>query len=593
VTSITYGRYCRGLDGWPRPWMGKSISITIRICRAVFRAAGHALMSAPGWCVLLCSSIVAAATAFAASPQPIVTVTVSGSNNPSIVGTAWPFSGPTFQLTFTTMQSPSVASVEGGVAFDVPVRMTYSSGAYTETFAPCGPPITGCAFINPPNSYAAWYDNPCCGTGFEAIFDAADGSILEVIVPLANPPPYTGTINNPALTLMTATGVTVYSYYYPSPTSGYSGASTSSGTYSALTAAIKLELGTSNTQPNVEMLALVTATDSNGNFIDMHDTAQQLGFDHFNWLQLIVSDLQLSACSTNPALSGCAGDATLDGTVPAKTFDPPPGGWAYQYWATYCPNSPCPFAAPIRDNWPMYYDEYFGTNDLNGPYSPSPSSPEYLWSYVTANSLTGVGTLSPLNPSNAFGSLFQDTPDTSGAVVPGSQPSQRESIEFVDGLVGVTGQCSTLSATANCDFQVIPGTTYRWWANNGGVSFRSQNLLPSVVNPVDLTGSQLANSIISLNQFLTLANLTPSQLVAMGGGVAGATASLIPSEAAALAAALNPCNGQINVAVVQLEINEALGAMASMNDLNADGVVNVVDIQIEINAALGLGCASQ
>ena len=63
------------------------------------------------------------------------------------------------------------------------------------------------------------------------------------------------------------------------------------------------------------------------------------------------------------------------------------------------------------------------------------------------------------------------------------------------------------------------------------------------------------------------------------------------------AAVTNPCdikqNGSINVADVQLIVNQALGVAAAVNDLNGDGLVNVVDVQIEIGAALSLGCASQ
>ena len=52
-------------------------------------------------------------------------------------------------------------------------------------------------------------------------------------------------------------------------------------------------------------------------------------------------------------------------------------------------------------------------------------------------------------------------------------------------------------------------------------------------------------------------------------------------------------NGNINVADVQLVVNEALGATQAANDLNGDGAVNVVDIQLEIDAVLGLGCAAR
>jgi hypothetical protein len=38
------------------------------------------------------------------------------------------------------------------------------------------------------------------------------------------------------------------------------------------------------------------------------------------------------------------------------------------------------------------------------------------------------------------------------------------------------------------------------------------------VDPVDLTGAELANSIISVDQFLALAKLTPQSLAAMEAG---------------------------------------------------------------------------
>ena len=49
-------------------------------------------------------------------------------------------------------------------------------------------------------------------------------------------------------------------------------------------------------------------------------------------------------------------------------------------------------------------------------------------------------------------------------------------------------------------------------------------------------------------------------------------------------------DGAIDVADMQLIINEALSTRAATHDLNGDGAVNVVDIQIVIDAALGLGC---
>jgi M6 family metalloprotease-like protein len=50
-------------------------------------------------------------------------------------------------------------------------------------------------------------------------------------------------------------------------------------------------------------------------------------------------------------------------------------------------------------------------------------------------------------------------------------------------------------------------------------------------------------------------------------------------------------DGTVNIADVQLEINEALGRAPAVNDLNGDGVVNLVDVQMVINGALNLGCS--
>src|ERR1019366_7789809 len=54
-----------------------------------------------------------------------------------------------------------------------------------------------------------------------------------------------------------------------------------------------------------------------------------------------------------------------------------------------------------------------------------------------------------------------------------------------------------------------------------------------------------------------------------------------------------PCpanqSGAATVDDVQGVINEALGAMLPVTDLNGDGVVNVVDVQTVTNAALGCG----
>jgi len=51
-------------------------------------------------------------------------------------------------------------------------------------------------------------------------------------------------------------------------------------------------------------------------------------------------------------------------------------------------------------------------------------------------------------------------------------------------------------------------------------------------------------------------------------------------------------DGSTNVADVQGEVNQALGASACANDINQDGVCNVVDVQRVVNAALGGQCVT-
>jgi hypothetical protein len=316
-----------------------------------------------------------------------------------------------------------------------------------------------------------------------------------------------------------------------------------------LSSTLDVEYGTNAAK--TAWLGLVSAQNSNGQPLDMKDAAQQLGFDHFNWLQIITGDLQLQACAANTSLSGCSSDFTITGTVPPIPIaDPPGGGYAYEL----CPAGPgCQTSFPVQDFWAMYLDEYF--SPVGDYYVANPSAPEYLQEYRFGNTLTTMGA-NKQSPATALGFSFSDAPVTN-FVVPGTA-STPESISFVDALVGVTGSCNLL-VSSNCGFQIIPGTTFKWTATNGVVSptippggpgssallatparsvqkQKAKHLNDFPVNPVDLTGQELANSIISVSQFLALANLTPQSLASMGGGIASFSASLIPNQALALAA---------------------------------------------------------
>jgi hypothetical protein len=58
----------------------------------------------------------------------------------------------------------------------------------------------------------------------------------------------------------------------------------------------------------------------------------------------------------------------------------------------------------------------------------------------------------------------------------------------------------------------------------------------------------------------------------------------------------SPCavsgDGTTSIVDVQTIVNQALGVMPAVNDLNQDGVVSVADVQMVLNSVLGLGCPS-
>ena len=117
------------------------------------------------------------------------------------------------------------------------------------------------------------------------------------------------------------------------------------------------------------------------------------------------------------------------------------------------------------------------------------------------------------------------------------------------------------------------------WACTSNTCTRSDALVGGAsYNPITVTVNVASNAPSTVTNSATVS----------GGGSASATAT-DPTTIVG-----NPCDingtGVVNVADVQIIINEALGVAPAKNDLNGDGVVNVADVQIEINAALGLGC---
>jgi len=109
----------------------------------------------------------------------------------------------------------------------------------------------------------------------------------------------------------------------------------------------------------------------------------------------------------------------------------------------------------------------------------------------------------------------------------------------------------------------------------------------------DASSTTMANAVSGVAAFSNLIVDTPGTYT-ITATTTGATSA--NGNSFTVGAAGNKCDvnvdGTVNVADVQLIINEALGVSAANNDLNSDHVVNVADVQIVINAALGLGCAA-
>ncbi len=154
-------------------------------------------------------------------------------------------------------------------------------------------------------------------------------------------------------------------------------------------------------------------------------------------------------------------------------------------------------------------------------------------------------------------------------------------LPFFFTIAGTTPPSQTVSLTtspSNATVSVSPQVT----APSGGtwlLASYSNGIVTVSVNPSGLAASGAA--------------YTGNVLV----GIAGVAPVAVPVTLTVYSQGTsNSCDvngsGTVNVADVQLEINEALGRAAAANDLNADRIVDVTDVQIVINAALGLGCSA-
>jgi hypothetical protein len=118
-------------------------------------------------------------------------------------------------------------------------------------------------------------------------------------------------------------------------------------------------------------------------------------------------------------------------------------------------------------------------------------------------------------------------------------------------------------------------------------------LLATGVNQTVISSGLVANVTFTLSpQFVSggtvVALLNCASASGLGGALStGCSGGTIQSQSCACD--IN-ADGVVNVADVQLEIDEALGVIPAVNDIGHYGAVNVADVQIVINAALGLGC---
>ena len=143
-----------------------------------------------------------------------------------------------------------------------------------------------------------------------------------------------------------------------------------------------------------------------------------------------------------------------------------------------------------------------------------------------------------------------------------------------------TGVPSALSVSAGGGSQNIAVGTPAFcpWTISGLPSWIALTGPAATTGPGNAGLSVAANTGASRSATITIAG------VSVGVTQAGAQGSN------------NPCDinqdGVVNVADVQLMIEQSLGGLAGSNDLNGDGVVNAVDVQIDTNAALNLGCSA-
>jgi hypothetical protein len=173
------------------------------------------------------------------------------------------------------------------------------------------------------------------------------------------------------------------------------------------------------------------------NGYSLDGAAQVLGYDHFNWLQIVTLADYLTDGSI--PLSDLSGLRDQFGNLPSVPFiDPPAGGYSYQVDRAQRTDPTANF--PVADNLPWYLDEKYNVDNVQptNPFITSDYDRKTQLGFVTISNSSGIGTKL----------LFTDSP---------SAPAGQ--VEFLTALVGVREDGSG-------DILDFPTTVFRWAANS-------------------------------------------------------------------------------------------------------------------------------
>lgn len=325
----------------------------------------------------------------------------------------------------------------------------------------------------------------------------------------------------------------------------------------------------------------------------------------------VASDVQIFAYQIDPTsgiLSPAPGSPYLTQVNPIAVAMHPTGRFLYiadynssviaafainpaSGMLTAVPGSPFDTGNQLKGDWPEFL-----AIDPSGSFLYATSAGSNFWGYGIDPSTGALTTLSGFPfLSSTLGPGFLVTLPTRPLVL---DVAVSHSGNFTQGQNGVAyaitvtnaGPAST-SGTVTVAEELPVGLALVSMSGNGwscvpSTVICSQNGLlaagasyPPVTVTVDVANDappSLANSVTAFD-------------------VGSATASASDPTTIVSYASVKACDvrqdGTMDIADVQQMVNEALGVVRPLSDLNNDGVANIVDAQIVLNALSGLGCA--